>query len=227
MKSLFRIFIIIFCVAAGIIAFRYLGGIRENRILREIISRLEADSRIAEVLVTGVKHDEAGGRPLTTIKFLEYGVNGRPLAPKYFTLPGDIIQFQSLVIRFDDAHVRGGDKLRGKSAYLFWKVFTLNGKDTREYEITRLYEVPQGYRIEGGVNTFEARLWRQFWDYALDHDKARRSGVKNLQIEAPGVKFMPGTLYTIKIEHDGGIRIDAKALPDILRGESIPERSKR
>jgi hypothetical protein len=35
--------------------------------------------------------------------------------------------------------------------------------------------------------------------------------------------FVPGTLYTIKIEHDGGMRIDTQSLPVILRGERIPE----
>ena len=43
------------------------------------------------------------------------------------------------------------------------------------------------------------------------------------QIEAPGTMFVPGTLYTLKIEHDGGIRIDATPLSPILRGERILE----
>jgi len=30
-------------------------------------------------------------------------------------------------------------------------------------------------------------------------------------------------LYKIKIEHDGGIRIDVSELPLILKGEKIPE----
>jgi len=34
--------------------------------------------------------------------------------------------------------------------------------------------------------------------------------------------FTPGILYTIKIEHDGGLRIDASQLSPILRGETIP-----
>jgi hypothetical protein len=43
--------------------------------------------------------------------------------------------------------------------------------------------------------------------------------VKNAQIEAPGSIFVPGTIYTIKIEYDGGLRIDAKPIPEILKGE--------
>ena len=196
--------------------------IYENAVLRQIITRLEADSRAAEVLVTGVNYSEAEEKTYTTIKFLEYDSRGNPLAPQYFTFSGNIIQFQSLVVRFDDMRVRQGDRLKGKSAYLFWKVFMLDGKNTREYDITKVSEVPRGYKLEAGENFVETRFWASFWEYALDPRAARSAGIKNAQIEAPGTMFVPGILYTIKIEHDGGLRIDAAPLANILRGEKIP-----
>lgn len=193
----------------------------ENKILKKVVSRLEADSRIAEVLVTGVNYDEEKEKFYTTVKFLEYDVQGRPLEPKYFTFSGNIIQFQSLVIRFDDIHIKEADSLRGRSAYLFWKVFMLDGSNTQEYELTQINEVPQGYRIEDSNNPLEQKLWLKFWQYALNPKEAQSMGVKNAQIEAPGTMFVPGYIYTIKIEHDGGIRIDASSIPTILKGERI------
>jgi len=201
----------------------YLKYTRENRILKEVISRLEADSRAAEVLVTGVNYNEETGKTYTTIKFLEYDIKGKPLTPKYFTFSGNIIQFQSLVIRFDDIHIRKGDQLRGRSAYLFWKVFMLDGSNTQEHEIVKLYEIPEGYKLENIEDTFEKRLWERFWKYALDPKESDKMGIKNAQIEAPGTMFVPGVLYTIKIEHDGGMRIDTLPLPSILKGEQIPK----
>ena len=194
---------------------------RENKILKQVISRLEADSRIAEVLVTNVSFDEKAGKELTTIKFLEYDTKGNPTEPRYFTFPGNIIQFQSLVIRFVDSLVIRNDSLRGKSIYLFWKVFMLDGPNTKEFEITKINQVPEGYKCENGHNLFEERLWQKFWEYALNSEVAKKGGIKNAQIEAPGTLFVPGTLYTIKIEHDGGMRIDAQTLPTILNGERI------
>jgi hypothetical protein len=195
----------------------------ENKALKQIIQRLEAESRIAEVLVTNVQYDEQEKKLKTTIKFLEYDTGGRPLEPRYFTFSGNIIQFQSLVIRFEDIHIRKADKLRGKSAYLFWKVFMLDGKNTQEYDITRASQVPEGYKIESDKNEFEKKLWQKFWQYALNNEKAEETGIKNAQIEAPGTMFIPGMLYTIKIEHDGGMRIDSSPLPSILKGEKIPK----
>lgn len=216
---------ILLVILIAVISYNFIKAkLYENRILKEVIQRLEADSRIAEVLVTNVKYDERDKKLKTTIKFLEYSAQGETLEPKYFTFSGNIIQFQSLVIRFDDMRVRAGDKLRGKSAYLFWKVFMLDGKNTQEYDITAPGAVPEGYEVTGDNNSndFEKRLWSRFWRYALDNESAKKAGIKNAQIEAPGTMFMPGILYTVTIEHDGGMRIDTSPLPEILKGENIP-----
>lgn len=194
----------------------------ENAILKQIITRLEADSRTAEVLVTDVQYNETDKKTYTMIKFLEYDINGWPLKPRYFTFSGNIIQFQSLVVRFDDAHVRRADPLRGRSAYLFWKVFMLDGQNTQEYEITKINDVPAVYKLGTQENPVERKFWARFWEYALNPKAAQAQGIKNAQIEAPGTMFVPGMMYTIKIEHDGGLRIDAVPLPNILRGEKIP-----
>jgi len=203
--------------AAG---FYILNIFREKELLKQVIERLSAESRIAQVLVTAVKTDSAFNKTYTTIKFLEYDSRGKALSPKYFTFSGNIIQFQSMVIRFDDYYVKEAHPLKGKSAYLFMKAFYLADTGVEVFEINKLNEVPSGYLIGRG-NNFERKLWRNFWRYALDSKEAKKVGVKNAQIEAPGTKFIPGMLYTIKIEHDGGMRIDAQAMPEILKGEKI------
>lgn len=191
----------------------------ENRMLRAVIERLSADSRIADIVVTTVETDPASDTTRTTIKFLEYDTQMQPLPAKYFTFSGNIIQFQSLVIRFDDTYVKAGHPLKGKSAYIFLKAFVLDDGKAESFDINRKYEIPSGYEIEGVSKDFQRRLWRRFWDYALDPDAASRMGVKNAQLEAPGTRFVPGKLYSIKIEHDGGMRIDVQNLPLILKGE--------
>ncbi len=223
MKTIRNIFFILLIAGASIFLYQlYNKFVRENAVLKQVITRLEADSRVAEVLVTGVNFDEAEQKNFTTIKLLEYDAQGLPLEPKYFTFSGNIIQFQSLVIRFDDIKIREGDQLKGKSAFIFWKVFLLDGKNTQEYEITKMNSIPDGYKVKDLNDPFEANLWQQFWAYALDPSKAKGEGIKNAQIEAPGTMFVPGKLYTIKIEHDGGLRIDVSDLPQILKGENIP-----
>ena len=70
-------------------------------------------------------------------------------------------------------------------------------------------------------NRFEEGIWNEFWEMALNPKKASQLKIKNAQIEAPGTKFIPGHLYTIKIEHNGGMRIDMSEIPDVLKSEKV------
>jgi hypothetical protein len=214
-----RFLFIVFCFL--IAGFWLIWRFNQEHIYQQMLERLQAESRAAQVLVTAVNYDEASGRNMTTIKFVEEDSTGHDLAPKYFTFSGNLIQFQSLVVRFEDKFVAVGDRFKGRSVYLFWKAFMLDGPRTQEFPITQVDEIPGGYKIPGRASGLENRFWKNFWDFAFDEVKAKKAGIKSVQIEAPGVVFIPGYLYTIHIEHDGGLRIDAKPVESILRGERI------
>lgn len=213
-----KFFFICFCLFLA--ALWLIWRFNREHVYEQMLQRLQAESRAAEVLVTAVTYDEKLKRDLTTIKFVEEDTSGQPLPAKYFTFSGNLIQFQSLVVRFQDRFVAAGDRFRGKSVYLFWKAFMLDGANTQEFPITRVDEIPGGYKIPGH-SSFEDRFWKDFWRYAFDEVRANNAGIKSVQIEAPGVVFIPGYLYTIHIEHDGGLRIDARPVEPILRGEKI------
>ena len=217
MKTIGRILkFVVFCAIIFYVAYLF-NQAREKAILKKVIERLSADSQIAEVTVTDVRRDPQEKKTYTTIKFQEYDSHSNPLPPKYFTFSSNVIQFQSLVIRFDDFYVKSGHPLKGKSAYLFLNVFALKDKDTEVFQLSRINEVPAGYRTEEKASVFEERLWQEFWKYALEPQAAKRAGIKNAQIEAPGTKFVPGLLYTLKIEHDGGMRVDVSPLSSVLK----------
>ena len=210
--------IAVMCIAAAV--FVYINVVRvqnETRYLKKIIERLTADSRVAEVIVTDVRRDSKAGKTYTTIQFTEYDTGLTPLEPRHFTFSGNIIQFQSLVIRFDDFYVKKGHSLKGKSAYLFMKAFMLTSSGAEIFDITTINEIPSGYEIKDIEPGFQKKLWNQFWEYALDPQKSGTMGIKSAQIEAPGTKFIPNVLYTIKIEHDGGLRIDAKPIAKVKK----------
>lgn len=229
-KKYINIFILsVAAILLSVFLYNSFSDKHKIEVLKKIVKRLEADTRVAQVIVTDVRRDPATSKVLTTIKFLEFDSKSRPLKPLYFTFSGNIIQFQSLVVRFDDAYIESGDLFRGKSAYLFTKVFFLDGKNTQVFDITPLHEVPKGYKIDSVDATqskIEHDFWEKFWAYAFDKEESAKAGIKNAQIEAPGTKFVPGTLYTIVIEHDGGLRIDSQKLPEILKGERILDNGK-
>ena len=189
-------FFLIVCLIAAVVVW-VIWRFNEEHAYLQILNRLQAESRAAQVLVTAVNYDEATHRNMTTIKFVEEDSLGHEMPAKYFTFSGNLIQFQSLVVRFEDKFVEAGDRFKGKSVYLFWKAFMLDGRNTQEFPITQVDEVPEGYKISGRSNGFENKFWRDFWRYAFDQDLAKNAGIKSVQIEAPGVVFIPGYLYTI------------------------------
>jgi hypothetical protein len=223
MKQIKNILIIIFIAIFIFLAWHLvLKNFYENIALKQIIERLSASSRIAQVMVTNVKFDEKSKKTLTTIKFVEYDTKNKPLPARYFTFPQSIIHFESLVIRFDDFYVKKGYRLRGRSAYLFWKAFAIDGSKVQSYDLAKIDQVPQGYKVGGLWFGFERSLWKKFWKYALEPQDRRLMGIKNAQIEAPATRFIPGIIYTIKIEHNAGMRIDTSIIPHILKGEKLP-----
>ena len=79
MKNLRRLKVLLIVVLLAAAAFFIIKFLRERQVLLEVIERLSADSRVAEVLVTEVKPDSKTNKTLTTIKFLEYDTNSNPL----------------------------------------------------------------------------------------------------------------------------------------------------
>lgn len=212
-----KIISLLFFIILILAAFYLIKSTNERIALKKIIERLSAESRVAEVLVTDTHIDHRTNKTYTTIKFLEYDTSNNPLPEKYFTFSENIIHFQALVIRFDDFYIKKGDSLKGKSAYIFMKAFVLTDKGAEIFKINGINEVPSGYKVIGAKNSFERKLWQRFWEYALGAKEAQAIGIKNVQIEAPATKFIPGMLYTIKIEHDGGLRIDSREVSPIFK----------
>src|ERR1700691_13415 len=158
-----RFLFIVFClILAG---FWLIWRFNREHVYEQMLERLQAESRAAQVLVTAVNYDETTHRNMTTIKFVEEDSTGHDLPPRYFTFSGNLIQFQSLVVRFEDKFVAAGDRFKGRSVYLFWKAFMLDGARTQEFPITEVDEIPGGYKIPGKAGGFENRFWKDFWRF--------------------------------------------------------------
>jgi len=197
-------------------------GIREKDILRQIVSRLTAEQRVAEVVVEDLVPGPDGRPAQLTLKILELDPAGKPLEPRRCTFTkNDVIHFEALVVRLDDRLVMEGE---GRSVHLFRRAFALSPKDNtyEACDINRPDEVPGGYALRSAdreVSEGEARFWRTFWELALDEERRQQAGVKNAQIEAPATRFVPEMVYRLVLEADGGLSIQASPVPAILKSE--------
>jgi hypothetical protein len=207
-------------IAAG--GWWFYQGRQEVEVLKQIVSRLTAEERVAEVAVQDITEDAEGRMQKIRLKIVEIASGNQTLQPVYcdFSL-NDVVHFEALVIRLNDELIMDGE---GKSIHLFRRAFALDddGKTYESCVINRPREIPGGYKLDSNdpkVLEVERLYWSKFWDYALDEKQRKRAGVKTAQIEAPATRFVKDKYYRIYLEHDGGLRIEAKPVPEVLKGE--------
>jgi cell division protein FtsB len=176
--------------------------------LQRFVERLTAESRVAEVKVLGQRRDAEAGVVLTTFEFVETGRAGQA-PPRVFTLRGDIVYFEALVIRFLDKEVMVGDPLRGKSLHLFRRAFGDAQQPREGPPLAASHEdgIPDVYRVSPSPSAFERRLWRLFWHWADHPAEAEKEGVAVASIKAEGFRPAPGATYQITLRHAGGLEI--------------------
>lgn len=219
-----RLLLLLFLGAFGYGGWWVYDGFRQNDILRQIISRLSAQRRVADVYVEKISAAESGSKQTLRLKILEYDVDGKAMEPVHCTFSvNNVVHFEALVIRLDDELVKGGE---GKSVYLFKRAYALDESSDKyeSCELTKMDEVPGGYRLpssDSRVSELERRFWKSFWLYAMDKHMRDDAKVRNAQIEAPATRFVADKLYHLYIEADGGLLIQAGPIPQLMKNSAV------
>jgi hypothetical protein len=195
----------------------------EKRELQQIVQRLSAERRVAEVLVTEQKRVD--GVLHTTVLFVEYSRDGKTtLTPRSFTYRGEYGHIDAMVIRFERGLVEEGDALRGHSIALFTTIYGDLESPSEGARIDRPGEIPEIYRgADPRVSEFEMELWRNFWRLAEDPVYAEKMGVDIANGQGLWAPFKPDLLYTIWTEADGGVKYRVEPVKGIYR-EALKQR---
>jgi hypothetical protein len=207
-----------------LVGYRDPGGERTRRLeaerkteqLRQVVQRLNAERRVADVIVT--EQSSAAGVTKTTLLFVEYARDGSTLPAKRFTVDGDVAYVDAMVIKFDGKFVEENDPLRGRSIALFTRLYGEKQPPEKGFRIDDPNQIPDVYR--GGdpfVMDFERDLWKNFWKLADDESYRKEMGVRVAQGEAVYTRFQPDRLYTLTLESNGGINITSSPLKGIYR----------
>lgn len=203
----------------------YYGPMREQQRhitnLKLIVEQLTRDVRTAEVMVI----DQSPGT--TMFKFVEVDKNEKPIGePKTFTVPGDEVYFDTLVIKFEDNFKTGDElplkqeklapELINKSIILFRRVFSAQQKPEEGTPIDPSDSPPNVYRPKGEVTQFEAQLWKDFWQLANDPKLAKERGVRAAHGQAVSMKLIKGKYYILERRLDGDLTIRPVELPAVV-----------
>ena len=192
---------------------------QRNAQLRQVIGRLKAEKRVADVIVTERTLGPNGQPETTTLLFVEYGRDGSPLPSKRFTVRGNVAHIDAMVVKFDGRYVEENDPLRGHSVALFTRLYGEDQAPEAAFRIDSPGQAPAVYRGPADPNqaAFEKQLWANFWKLADDAAYRKQMGVRVAQGEGVWCPFQPDRLYTLTLESDGGLNITSEPLKGIYR----------
>ena len=188
----------------------------EKRALEQVVERLSAEKRVADVLVKKQWTDH--GMLKTQLLFVEYARDGTPLPARVFTLDGKMVHVDAMVIKFDRDFVKSGDALRGHSLALFTRIYGDHQAPADASMIDTPDQIPAFYRGSSSENSrFETDLWLNFWKLVDDENYRKEKGVRVAQGEAVWMPFEPDRLYTITLESAGGLNMTSQPIKGIYQ----------
>lgn len=163
---------------------------------------LKIDQRVAELRV--VDQTEEGDETHTTVDFVETAPDGKPIgAVQRFTVPGDRVYVEYLVVKFDDKLVEEANVERGTAIALFQRVFGNRQNADDGFTLDQPGTQPTAYARGGVTSEFEQRFWDNFWELAHNPAELKRLGVRALQGNAPFFKVRPGETYRLFLRTSG------------------------
>jgi hypothetical protein len=176
----------------------------EKQRLEEYAQRLSASRRVAQVDVVKQRVDEHG-RTVSTLLWQEIGADGTRGRPLAVEAVGDLVYFESLVIKFEPHYVGQGDAERATSLALFRRIFGECQAPESVPELDRSARPPLDVSSDSAA--LHDQLWRRFWEMVDDPRVAAEYGVRIAQCEAPAVPLRGGQVWEVMLDAAGGLNL--------------------
>lgn len=226
-NALFKIGLLACLSILGLVGLRFYSHLREgaDRLakaevqveeLGQIITRLEYERRVADLIVAEQHRDEAG-KLRTRLIMVEYDRGEQALPPRSFEVVGEQVHVDALVVKFDSELVKADHPMRGRALLLFEKIYGDGQAPADAAKIDPPGGVPGVYRdVDPKVSAFEQTLWKQFWQLADDASLRKQHGVKVAHGAGVFAPFRPGVRYSVTLGSDGNVSLYDEPLPPVL-----------
>ena len=184
----------------------------ENKQLKEAITNLTYEDQIGYAKV--IAQEPNDGKLYTTIKFIETARDDKlkTILEKEYTIEGDIIYFDALIVKFGDKMVMDG---KAKALYLWTKVYGEKMAPEQGFAIEEPGAEPQRYSEMLKVLPIKQKqlFWSNIWDLANDTDKLKDHGIEAIYGNAVYSRLRKGLIYVFKISPNG--QVYPEVVPDI------------
>ena len=184
----------------------------ENKQLKEAITNLTQEDQIGYAKVTAQRTQD--GKLLTTIKFVETARDDKlkKILEKEYTIEGDIVHFDALIVKFGDKMVMDG---KAKALYLWRRVYGEKMTPQQGFAIEEPGAEPKRYGDLLAALPIKQRelFWSGIWDLANDTDKLKEYDIEAVYGDVVYLKLQPGLIYIFKISATG--QLFPEIVPDM------------
>lgn len=209
-------FLPLLIIGAGLAGMAYLGQkpyraaatiqelLAENRTLKQAISNLSGESQIGYAKV--ITQETKDGQLYTTLKFVETARDDKlkKILEKEFTIAGDVIHFDALIVKFGNKMVMDG---RTRALYLWRRVYGEQMTPQEGFAIEEPGTEPQRYSDLFKALPIKHRemFWSHIWDLANDLEKLAEYDIEAIYGTAVYSKLRSGLIYVFKIDSTGQV----------------------
>lgn len=184
----------------------------ENRTLKEAISNLSGESQIGYAKV--LAQDMKDGELYTTLKFVETARDDKlkTILEKKFTIIGDVIHFDALIVKFGNKMVMDG---RTRALYLWRRVYGEQMTPQEGFPIEEPGTEPKRYGdlFKALPIKHKEMFWSNIWDLANDPERLAEYDIEAIYGSAVYSKLRSGLIYVFKINSTG--QVYPEIVPDI------------
>ncbi len=184
----------------------------ENRTLKQAITNLSGENQIGYAKV--IAQETRDGELYTTLKFVETARDNKleTILEKKFTIVGDVIHFDALIVKFGNKMVMDG---RTRALYLWRRVYGEQMTPQEGYPIEKPGTEPRRYSdlFEALPVKHREMFWSNIWTLANDPEKLAQYDIEAIYGTAVYSKLRSGLIYVFKINSTG--QVYPEVVPDI------------
>jgi hypothetical protein len=177
----------------------------ENHELNKAIKNLTAEEQIGYAILQSQESD-AQGQLQSTIRFVQTA-SGNPkqiVSEQLFTLAGDVIHFDALIVKFTDEYVKDGKE---RALYLWRRIYGEGNSPASGEPIEIPGSAPERYYAISKSLRVKDRdvFWEAIWDLANAPEELSTYGIKAVFGNAIYSRMLPNKIYLFKISPSGQI----------------------
>ncbi len=175
----------------------------ENHELNQAIRNLTDEQQIGYATLQSTTRNEFGELECV-VRFVQTAP-GSPkeiVSEQLFTVLGDVVHFDALIVKFSDSYVKDG---KGRALYLWRRIYGEHTPPSSGYDIEipgsapeRYYDITKALKVKD-----RDIFWEAIWDLANDPQKLGSLGITAVYGDAIYFKVAADKLYRFKISPQG------------------------